>query len=134
MTDVVIEKIGDEFYIEGNHICTIKFSEIDPNPVISHYESISPIAWKRHYQLSHYRFCSLVLKNQKKHQHLFSHKYRKRRWLSKSNRITYGYARKTTSVAQDSTRGYKSIAVLSATMTSMYRKQMFGLWSWRKAT
>ena len=40
MTNVVIEKIGDEFYIEGNHICTIKFSEIDPNPVISHYEPI----------------------------------------------------------------------------------------------
>ena len=40
MTDVVIEKIGDEFYIEGNHICTIKFSEIDRNPVISHYEPI----------------------------------------------------------------------------------------------
>jgi len=40
MTDVVIEKIGDEFYIEGNHICTIKFSKIDPNPVISHYEPI----------------------------------------------------------------------------------------------
>jgi len=40
MTDVVIEKIGDEFYIEGNHICTIKFSEIDTNPVVSHYEPI----------------------------------------------------------------------------------------------
>jgi len=44
MNSVVVDKICDEFYIEWNHICTIKFSEIDQNPVTSHYESINPIA------------------------------------------------------------------------------------------